>query len=388
MTRRLLYVINEAYFFMAHRLPAVKAVEGLDFEIHVAAPRSHTWAPTDFDLSQLSDAGFIYHELPLSRRGLNPFQELRTIFALWRMYDRLRPDMVHHLTIKPIIYGGIAARLAGVPVVIASVTGLGQIFVADGILAAALRKLVVWLYKLAAKHPRFRALVENPDDRATLDRLGAVPRHLTTVINGTGVPVDKFSPKPLPVGSPIIVLASRMIREKGIEDFVAAAAIVRQRGSEARFVLVGDSKADNPRSIPEAQLREWDRSGIIEWWGRREDIPNVFAQASVVCLPTRYGEGIPRSLIEAASCARPLVATDAPGCREIVRNEENGLLVPIGDQLALANALERLIDDPALRLRMGNLGREIVCKNFSVETVTGQTRAVYLDALENNCLTK
>jgi glycosyltransferase involved in cell wall biosynthesis len=388
MSRRLLYVINEAYFFMAHRLPAVKAVEGLGFEIHVAAPAGHTWAPEGFEISQLSDAGFTFHELPLSRRGLNPIQELRTIFALWRIYRKLKPDMVHHLTIKPIIYGGLAARLAGVPVVIASVTGLGQIFVAKGFLASGLRKLVVWLYRLVTGHPRFRVLVENPDDRDTLDRLGAVPRSLTTVINGTGVPLDEFSPNPLPDGPPIVVLASRMIREKGIEDFVMAAELLKQRGRNVRMVLVGDSKADNPRSVSEAELQAWNDAGVVEWWGRREDIPAVFAQASVVCLPTRYGEGIPRSLIEAASCARPLVATDAPGCREIVQDGDNGLLVPIGDQIALANAIERLIEDPVLSERMGKRGRELVREKYSVETVINQTRAVYLDALGEPDLNK
>lgn len=381
MSCKILYVINEAYFFIAHRLPAVDAIEGLGFEVHVAAPKMHTWAPDDFDISQLRDLGFTYHELPLSRRGLNLFQEFRTIIEIWRIYRRLRPSIVHLMTIKPILYGGMVARLAHIPVVVASVTGLGQVFVSSGMMATILRKLVVWFYRIASGHPCFRALVENPDNRETLDELGAVPKHLTRVINGTGVPLDQFPPTPLPLGSPIVVLASRLIREKGVEDFVAAAALVKEFGCDARFVLVGDVKPDNPSSIPKGQLREWEKAGLVEWWGRREDIAHIFSQARVVCLPTRYGEGIPRSLIEAASCARPIVATDAPGCREIVRDGENGLLVPIGDQTALANALARLIKDKELCERMGLSGRELVIKQFSVEIVVKQTRSAYLDAL-------
>jgi len=377
----LLYVINEAYFFLQHRLPAARAARSLGYEIHVAAPADHVWAPEDFDVAEIEKAGFIYHRIELSRRGKNPFREVATIWNLLQLYRKLRPDIVHHLTVKPIIYGGLASRLTAIPATVSSVTGLGQIFVADGVGAAILKSIIIFGYQLATNRKRCRVLVENPDDADLLANVGAVRRDQLVHINGTGIPLDEFKSSDQGGGTPLVILAARLIWEKGIKEFVDAARTLKSKGVDARFALIGDTQSSNPRSVPEDQLRAWQDEGAIEWWGRRDDMPDIFRQSHIVCLPTTYGEGVPRSLIEAAASARPIVTTDTPGCREIVRNDINGLLVPTNDPGALVDALAKLIEDPALRSRMGAAGREIAAGEFSVEEVEQRTLDVYKEVM-------
>ncbi len=374
---KLLYIVNESYFFMSHRLPIARAARAAGYQVHVAAPEDHVWAPEGFTVQALSDAGFAFHPIPLSRRGTNPWQEVRTLIALWRLMRGLRPELVHLLTIKPLLYGGLAARLLGVPGVVAAVTGLGQVFVSTGAGAGLLRRLAVMAYRIATGHPNGRVIVQNAGDMETLARSGAVKPERMVLIRGSGVSLSAFAPSPEPAGPPLVILPARMIWEKGVAEFVAAARLLRARGVEARFALIGDSKASNPRAVPEPTLEKWSREGGVEWWGRRTDMARVFAGAHVVCLPSTYGEGVPKVLIEAAACGRPIVASDIPGCREITREGENGLLVPPGDVEVLAAALARLIEDPALRRRMGDRGRELVEAGFSEDRVVTATLEVY-----------
>lgn len=380
MTARpiLLYIVNEAYFFLSHRLPVARAAERAGFEVHVAAPDDHVWAPDGFRIEALREAGFAYHVIPLVKRGTNPVEEIRTFAAIHGLLRRLRPHLLHNLTIKPVLYGGLAARMAGVPGTVAGVTGLGQMFSGKGIEIAALRFLATLGYRVAVGHARSRVIVQNPDDGATLVRIGAVPPERIRLIRGSGVALDAFAPSEEPATDrPIVILPARLIWEKGVGELVQAAERLRAAGVAARFALVGDTKASNPRAVPEAQLKAWNMRGMVEWWGRRDDMPAVFAEASIVCLPSTYGEGVPKALIEAAASARPVVATDIGGCREIVRHEENGLLVPAGDVPALAAALRRLIEDPSLRRRLGARGRQIAVAEFSDVEVAAKTVAVY-----------
>ena len=374
----LLYIVNEAYFFLSHRLPIARAAQDAGFEVHVAAPDDHVWAPEGFRIESLRDAGFAYHVIPLVKRGTNPVEELATFVAIFRLLWSLRPRLVHTLTIKPVLYGGLAARFAGVPGVVAGITGLGQMFSGMGAGVAALRALAGLGYRLALGHERARAIVQNRDDGETLIRLGALSGERLHLIRGSGVALDDFAPSDEPtIDRPLVVLPARLIWDKGIGEFVDAARRLKSEGTRARFALVGDTKASNPRSVPEAQLKSWSEEGSVEWWGRREDMPAVLAGASIVCLPSTYGEGVPKALIEAAASARPIVATDIGGCREIVRHEENGLLVPAGDSRALAAALGQLIGDAPLRRRLGRKGREIAVAEFSDEDVAAKTLAVY-----------
>ncbi|MBM3516530.1 MAG: glycosyltransferase family 4 protein [Alphaproteobacteria bacterium] len=374
---RLLFVVNEAHFFASHRLAVAQAALDLGWEVHLAAPIDHVWAPRAFDIAAITRLGIIPHPLPLRRRGINPIEEARTLLALFALFRRLCPDLVHLITIKPVLYGGLAARAAGVPSMVAAVSGLGQVFTADGWHWAALSWLVCRLYALATAHGNGRVIVQNAGDRDVLIQRGAVARHRLEVIRGAGVSLEEFPVAPEPPGPPLIILAGRLLWEKGVGDFVAAARLLRARGVAARCVLVGDTHAAIASAVPRAQIERWASEGIIEWWGRREDMPAVLASCHVVCLPSRYGEGVPKILIEAAAVGRSIVASDTPGCREIVRHGETGLLTPPGDIAALAAALERLLGDAALRSAMGRRGHALVAAGFTTEAVVAQTMAIY-----------
>ncbi len=378
---KLLFVVNEAFFFMSHRLPVARAAQRAGFEVHVAAPGDHVWAPDAFSIDDVRKAGFAFHTIPLSRRGKNPFFEARTVLALCRLYRQLNPDLIHHLTVKPNLYGGLAARVSGIPAMVNAVTGLGQIFVADGADAAVMRRIVVWAYRLAAGHGNCRFIVQNAADGDRLVGSGAIDAARVALIRGSGVELDRFRPTAEPPGAVVIVLAARLIWEKGVAAFVEAARRVKGRRDNVRFVLVGATRASIDRAVPEQDLRRWHDEGLVEWWGRREDMPAVLGQSHIVCLPSIYGEGVPRILIEAAACGRACVTTDLPGCRDIVRDGENGLIVPPGDVDQLVDSLIRLIDDDELRRRLGRNGRDIVEAEFSEKRVVDGTLAVYGDLL-------
>ncbi len=381
---RLLYVVNEAYFFMSHRLPIARAALAAGFDVHVAAPSDHVWAPKTFTIDDLRAEGFKFHSIPLSRRGKHPITELKTIYGLYRLYRALRPDIVHHITIKPTLYGGLVARLVGVPAMICAITGLGDAFIASGHKASILRRLILFGYRLAMAHRNAKVIVQNPDDGEMLLSTRAAKSESLVLIYGSGVALDLFVPTEEPDEIPLIIMPARLIWDKGVGDFASAARILRQQGVSARFVLLGDTQPSNPRAVPVSVLRDWQTEGFVEWWGRREDMPAIYAASHIVCLPSSYGEGVPKVLIEAAAAGRPTVSTDTPGCRDIVRNMENGLLVPPKDPHRLATALSRLIEDRDLRRRMGRRGREIAETEFSEKEVVRRTLEVY-EAVLGNC---
>ena len=262
-----------------------------------------------------------------------------------------------------------------------AVAGLGQIFTARGPRAAVLRWLVCRLYALATAHPNGRVIVQNSDDAERLARSGAAARERLVLIRGSGADLAAFAPRAEPDGPATVLFASRLLWEKGVGEFVAAARRVKERGTAARFVIAGNTTTAIASAVPEARLRAWVEEGLIEWWGRRADMPAVLGSAHIVCLPSRYGEGVPKILIEAAAAGRPIVATDIAGCREIVRDGDNGVLVAPGDSAALADAIIGLIADPARRRRMGERGRAIACEGFGEDAVAGRTLAVYAELL-------
>jgi glycosyltransferase involved in cell wall biosynthesis len=244
-----------------------------------------------------------------------------------------------------------------------------------------LRRGLLALLRFALGNENARVVFQNEENRSFLLREGVAKLHTTAIIRGAGVNVKQFFPRPEPGGPPVVLLASRMLWEKGIGEFVEAARKLRERNVSARLVLVGKPDPENPGSIAETQLWAWAESGLVEWWGHRDDMAKIIAQANIVCLPSSYGEGVPRVLIEAAACGRAIVTTDAPGCRDIVRNGQNGFLVPLRDPEALARALETLVRDPALRCNMGACGREIAVREFSEETVFAQMMTIYQQLL-------
>jgi glycosyltransferase involved in cell wall biosynthesis len=367
--KKLLFVDNNPDFIISHRLPVVLGAKNAGFDVHVAAPMKSS-------AERIRELGAAFHPIKLDRKGVNPFQEISTIHALYRLYRGLKPDLVHHISVKPVAYGGIAARLAGVPAVVNSLTGLGYVFIGKGVKAAFLRAVVLNLFRVAYGHGRTVATFQNPDDERELVGRGIVAKADSALIRGSGVDMRVFKPSSEAQGPPVVVFPSRLLWDKGTEEFVTAARMLRERGVVARFVLVGRIDEGNPAGIPRSQIEDWASEGSVEWWGHRDDMPAVFADSHVVCLPS-YREGFPKALIEAAACSRAIVATDVPGCREVVENGVNGFLVPAQDAVALADALERILSDPEARAAMGRAGREKVEKTLAVETVVDATLALY-----------
>jgi glycosyltransferase involved in cell wall biosynthesis len=368
--RRLLFVVNSAKYFLSHRLQLALAARDAGNDVCVAAP-------PEPESATIQARGFAFYPVPVRRGTVNPLSEAAAVAALIRLYRALRPNLVHHVTMKPVLYGTIAARLAGVPAIVNTVTGLGYLFVDGGARQRVLRTVFTALGRVAFHHPRMRFIFQNPDDLEDFLAAGLTTETEVHLIRGSGVDTTTFAPTPEPAGAPVVVLPSRMLWDKGVGEFVEAAGRLRAAGNPARFALVGDPDPANPRAVPSEQLRAWNDQGLIESWGYRSDMPAVFASCHVVTLPSVYREGVPKVLIEAASCGRPLVATDMPGCREIVRDGANGLLVPPRDAAALAAALERLIANPELRRTYGASGRALVEAEFAIEHVIARTFQVY-----------
>jgi glycosyltransferase involved in cell wall biosynthesis len=375
MSRRLLVVENSASYAVSHRFPLLKKAQDEGIDVHVTALTSGA-AP------KIEEAGFAYHPLASGARSSNPLREIQLIARLAALYRRLQPDLVHHITLRSVLYGGIASLAAPGPAVVNAVTGLGYLFSSEKLSVRLLRTLVLKAVHLLTQSPRHRFIFQNPDDQALFQSRGVVRPGASHLIKGSGVDMSRFDRQPLPSGTPLVVFPARMLWQKGVQEFVDAAALLRDAGTEARFVLVGDTDPNNPASVPEARLRKWDENGPVEWWGYQDDMPAVFARASVVCLPSAYREGVPKVLIEAASAGRPIVTTDMPGCREIVRDGENGRLVPSRNAHATAEALQDLLQNPRGRDAMGRRGRAIVRQEFSVEHVVAETLKVYRRALD------
>lgn len=309
-----------------------------------------------------------------------------SIWALFRLYRRLKPEIIHHLTIKPILYGSIAARVARVASVINALTGMGYVFTEQGIKAAILRKAIVTAYRVAFALPRHRMIFQNPDDQDFFIGSNLIKANEAVIIKGSGVNCSQFIPTEERDGLPIVILPARMLWHKGVAEFKEAATTLRKEGSRARFVLAGKIDEGNPACIPEKQIKAFEETGCVEWWGFQGDMSSVLSRCAIVCLPSYYREGVPRVLIEAAAAGRPIVTTDTPGCREIVRDGENGFLVPARDSQALTNALRKLLFNPELRKHMGQKGRKLVEAEFSEEIVIQKTLAVYKDLLSSEKL--
>lgn len=379
MARRLLIVVQEALFFTTHRLPVGRAMRERGWAVHVAAPEDPAMA------AQLAAEGFTFHPIPLTRSRQNPVAELRLLLALIALYLKLRPDLLHLVSVKPVVWGGVAARLLGLPAVVHAITGLGYVFIHAGNGGASgrsglLRRLLEALYRLALAHRNSVTIFQNPDDRTVFETLNLVPAGRAVMIRGCGVDMQVFAAQPEPVidaaHPPVVMFPARLLGDKGVREFAAAAERLRAEGVNARFVLVGRRDPDNKTDIGEAVLQGWVENGAVEYWGFARDMPAMLARAHIIVLPS-YREGLPRGLIEAAAIGRAIVTTDAPGCREVVRHEDNGLLVPVGNGDAVAAAIRRLLEDPMLRQRLAARSRVIAESEFSVEYFIQASLAAY-----------
>jgi glycosyltransferase involved in cell wall biosynthesis len=369
---RLLYVENFFYSFRSSRLKLARAAAMQGFDVHVAVPLQGV-SP------KMLQSGVEWHDLAIDRH-INPLREAKTIGSLVTLYRRLRPDLLHHVRSKAIVYGGLAARILGIGAVVNTLTGLGHAFQNDSTRARLLRVPLRDGLRLACRHANQRLVVQNSDDFALCQRRGFCPASRLVLIKGSGVDLDKYRPVPEPAAPVLVILPGRILWDKGVREFVAAAKHLRDSGMRARFALVGRVDSDSPAAVSVATVKEWEEAGVVEWWGWRDDMQQVLSQCHIVCLPS-YGEGAPRALMEAAACARAIVSTDVAGCRDVVIDGRNGLLVPARDTQALAAALRRLITEPELRLRLANNGPPMMEESFSLRAVISKNLALYREVL-------
>lgn len=371
--RCLLFVVNNPAFFLSHRVPVALAAQQAGYDVHVATMDG----PAAADIRAL---GMTHHSIPMTRSGKHPLQELGTLLALIRLFRRLRPQVVHLVTIKPVLYGGIAARLTRVPGMVAAISGLGFVFLSNSLKMRLVRAVVARLYRVALGHPNSRVIFQNGSDRDLLKSLGAVRDDQVVMIRGAGVDLHAYRATPEPPAPPVVVtMVARLLRDKGVQEFVQAARLLRERSVPVTMQLVGGVDAGNPASATQEEVEAWRREGCVQALGERADVAALYAAAHVAVLPS-YREGLPKSLIEAAACARAVVTTDVPGCRDAIEPGATGLLVPVRDAQALAEAIARLAGDAALRQTMGAAGRALAEREFDVERVARTHVALY-DAL-------
>lgn len=366
---RILFLVTEDWYFCSHRLPVARAARDAGFEVTVATRiQNHA----DYILNE----DFKLIPIRLKRGNKNPFAELLAIIELIKIYKFECPTISHHVALKPIIYGSLAARITKVPSIVNAVTGFGYIFTSNHLQAKILKPFIKIALKCALKSRKNRIIIQNPDDSRFLKINFGVKQERIVLIEGSGVDLKRFKPTDEPPGIPVIILPSRLLWDKGVKEFIDAAIYLKYRKTKARFILVGANDKENPSAVPHDKIQEWLQKGFIEWIGHKENMPTVFANSHIVCLPS-YGEGLPKVLIEAASCCRPIVTTDIPGCREIVKHNVNGILIPKHNSIALAEALLLLISKPYLRKKMGIRGRKMVEKYFSEEIIVNKTMSIY-----------
>lgn len=370
MNGRVLMVVNADWYFLSHRVPLAQALARAGAEVIVAA------APEAGRGHEIEALGLPFQPLDLRRRSMNAFRELGFLKALVTLYRRVSPDLVYHLTTKPVLYGSLAARLAAVPAVVNALPGLGYLFGGRGVKGALRRTAALAAYRLCLSAGDGHLILQNADDVDLFVGRGVVAADRVALIKGSGVDLEAFRPSPEPDGIVTVLFAARLLWDKGVGEFVEAARLLAGWGVPVRMVIAGEPDQGNPGHVPRAKLLEWQREGVVEWLGHVPDMAALLARCHVVVLPSYYREGVPRVLLEAGACARPMVAADAPGSREIVRHEETGLLVPPRQSEPLALAIRRLADDPRLRCDFGLRARVVVEREFDQAAVVQRTLAI------------
>jgi glycosyltransferase involved in cell wall biosynthesis len=366
---KLLFVVNTFEYFVSHRLDLARAAQKRGWDVHIACPPSVRGISLDGE-------HIIHHPLSLDRKGLNPRREIGALLKIKEIYEKVCPDLVHLIGPKAVMYGGFLAWYKRLPAAVFLIPGMGYVYTIEGIKGRVIRVLNRLGYRVGLSHRNKRVIFQNPDDLDLFISDGLCSKSEAKLILGSGVDPDLWRAGPEPGGVPVVVFASRLLKEKGVELFVDAARLLLNEGVKARFALVGQTDPAHPSSVSAAQLERWRGEGV-EYWGFKDDMPRIFQSCHIFCLPTYRREGIPKVLIEAASCGLPIVTTDMPGCREVVRDGLTGFLIPPKDVGALKSALHRLIGDSVLRLRLGQEARRRVESLFSLERVIEQTLDVY-----------
>ncbi len=371
MNKTLFLLDLEDRYFLSHRRALGLAARAAGYRVVVCARIGGKY------LERIRADGFESFALSENKKGIHPLHELRALIKLVRAYRAYHPHIAHHIGLRNLLHGSIAAWFAKTPAIVNSVVGLGALFTSGSMKLILLRKILLFALKRFLTRKNTWVIVQNDDDKRVILKNLLSEASRLTIIRGSGVDVHSFRPVPESPGMPMAVLVSRMLAHKGVREFVEAARLLREENVEVRMVLVGAPDPKNPSSIPESALSHWNERGEVEWWGYREDIREVWRGAHIAILPSYGGEGLPKSLLEAAAFGRPLVATDVPGCRDFVREGVNGFLIPTRDSRKLAQAIKKLAQAPDLRRRMGEAGRKMVEEKFSDEIVSQSILELY-----------
>jgi glycosyltransferase involved in cell wall biosynthesis len=368
MAARILYVVTEDWYFLSHRLPMARAAKNAGYEIHVATRLNSA-------KSAIEAEGFTPHGLSWQRGSLSPTHSLAGVAELRKLLRELKPDILHNISLKPVLLGSIASLGLSPITAVNSLTGLGTLFVGNHRKSEFTRPLVIAALKALLKCPNTRTIVQNPDDRRFVLGLG-VPESSVDVIPGSGVDTAHFTPLPEPAPPITVAFVGRMLADKGVMTLIQAYSLATSRGLKLQLLLAGDTDRENPGSLAPEQLREFASAFGINWLGHVADIREVWARAHIAVLASRR-EGLPKSLLEAASCGRPMIATDTPGCREIAIRNQTALTFPVDDAPALAEALTQMAGDANMRARFGRRARELVEEKFSADVIGKQVVALY-----------
>jgi glycosyltransferase involved in cell wall biosynthesis len=374
ITMRLLMVVNVDWFFLSHRLPIALGAKEAGHEVHIATTLTQS-------RSELEKYGFVVHPLNIDRSSTGIFGLFAVLISLIRIFWSVRPDVLHLVTIKPVLLGGIAARVSPVRNVVFAISGLGHVFLVNDFLGRLKRVLVKTLYTLALGIPNKRVIFQNADDIKEIRSLISLTPKQAVLIPGSGVSLINYPATPLPDSEPVVLMASRLLWTKGVKEYILMCERLKQEGIAARFLLAGDADSGNPDSVSEADLSQWKASGSVELLGHSDRIADLMRQATVVVLPS-YREGFPKVLIEAAACGRAVVTTDVPGCRDAIEDGLTGLLVPAKNVDALVHAVQRLIDDPALCASMGVAARMRAEQLFDIHQVVETHLKIYGELAE------
>lgn len=372
--KKLLFLVNVDWFFISHRLPIAITALKHGYEVHIATSITNKQA-------ELESYGLVVHPLSISRGKTSISNEISTLWKIIQTIKQIKPDLLHLVTIKPVLYGGLAARFCQTKGIVAAISGLGYVFTTTGKTSTIRRWLISFIYRLALKHSRLKVIFQNHDDQKILSKAAKLAHTQSVIIPGSGVDLSIFAVHPEPLDPLVVVMAARLLSDKGVREFVEAATQIHELHPNIIFQLVGAIDLDNPASITQQQIEDWQKNTPIQLLGQRSDIPELFSKAHIVVLPS-YREGFPKVLIEAAACGRAVITTDVPGCRDAIISGQTGLLVPVRNTKALAEAIKRLIENKTLRQQMGKAGRKLAEERYTIEQVVARHLAIYQELLD------
>jgi len=377
-SKKLMFIVNVDWFFTSHRLPIALEAMAKGYDVHLAA------TITD-KKEELENLGITLHPLVIGDGKTSLFKFIRSFLQILSVLKIVKPNLVHLVTIKPVLLGGIASRLMKVDAVVAAISGLGSAFSTNGVKASIRRWLIGAIYKQALKHKNLKVIFQNENDKAILKKLTGLDKKKTHMIPGSGVNLEQFNFEPIVDEDIKFIFAGRLLYEKGVGEFVEAAKCIQAENlsnkQTIKFIVVGAPYPNNPSSVKKEEINEWVNSGVIEYWGERQDMPEVIKQAHAMVLPSYYGEGLPKVLIEAAASGRAIITTDHPGCRDAIINNVSGILVKTRDSDDLSNAMRKLIKEPEVAKKMGSNGRKLAEQKFAIEKVTSEHLKIYSDLL-------